>query len=70
ENTAKAGIQALRNFLKSIGMPLTFEELGAKEEDIPALAHMACWGDGRNGIMGGFVDLTEEDVAAIYRLML
>ena len=70
ENTAKAGIQALRNFLKSIGMPLTFEELGAKEEDIEKLAHMACWGDGRTGTMDGFVDLTEEDIANIYRLML
>lgn len=70
ENTAKAGIQALKNFLKSIGMPLTFEELGAKEEDIPKLAHVACWGDGRDGTMGGFVDLTEEDIINIYRLML
>ena len=70
ENTAKAGIAALKNFLKSIGMPLTFEELGAKEEDIPKLANVACWGDGRTGVMGGFVDLTEEDVANIYRLML
>ena len=70
EITAKAGINALKNFLKSIGMPLTFEELGAKEEDIPKLAHVACWGDGRDGVMGGFVDLTEEDVANIYRLML
>lgn len=70
EITAKAGIQALRNFLRSIGMPLTFEELGAKEEDIPQLAHVACWGDGRDGTMGGFVDLTEEDIINIYRLML
>lgn len=70
ENTAKAGIAALKNFLKSIGMPLSFEELGAKEEDIEKLAHVACWGDGRTGVMGGFVDLSEEDVANIYRLML
>ena len=37
EVTAKAGIEALRNFLISIGMPKNFEELGAKEEDIPVL---------------------------------
>jgi alcohol dehydrogenase YqhD (iron-dependent ADH family) len=70
ENTALAGIAALRQFLKSIGMPLTFAELGAKEEDIEKLAHMACYGDVRTGTIGGFVSLNEKDVANIYRLML
>jgi alcohol dehydrogenase YqhD (iron-dependent ADH family) len=70
ENTAKAGIEALRRFLKSIGMPLTFAELGAKEEDIAKLAHTACYGDVRTGTIGGFVPLKEQDVANIYRLML
>lgn len=70
ENTAKAGIEALRNFLISIGMPKNFEELGAKEEDIEYLAHTACYGDGRNGTMGGFVNLSQQDVENIYRLML
>ena len=32
EVTAKAGIESLRQFLKSIGMPGSFAELGAKEE--------------------------------------
>lgn len=70
EETAKAGIQAFRNFLSSIGMPKNFEELGAREEDIEKLAHAACWGDVRKGTLGGFVKLNEEDVANIYRLML
>ena len=70
ENTAKAGIQALKNFLKSIGMPGNFAELGAKEEDIPYMAHTACYGNGRTGTIGGFTALNEEDVANIYRLML
>ena len=70
ESTARSGIGALRVFLKSIGMPLTFAELGAKEEDIPAMAHTACWGNGNSGTIGGFVPLAEEDVAAIYRLAL
>ena len=34
ERTAKAGIEALRSFLISIGMPKNFAELGAKEEDM------------------------------------
>ena len=70
EITAKAGIQALRNFLSSIGMPLTLAELGGKEEDIPAMAHTACFGNGNGGNIGGFVSLDENDVANIYRLMI
>ena len=70
ENTAKAGIKALRQFLKSIGMPSNFEELGAKEEDIERMAHNACYGDGRQGNIGGFTKLDENDVINIYRLML
>ena len=70
ENTAKAGIEALRSFLISIGMPKNFEELGAKEEDIEKMAHTACWGDGRQGKLGGFVALEQKDVENIYRLML
>ncbi|MBR0087700.1 MAG: iron-containing alcohol dehydrogenase [Lachnospiraceae bacterium] len=70
ENTAKAGIQAFRNFLTSIGMPKNFEELGAKEEDIPKLVDVLCNGDGRKGSISGFVTLTEEDCTNIYKLML
>ncbi|MCR5595365.1 MAG: iron-containing alcohol dehydrogenase [Lachnospiraceae bacterium] len=67
ERTAKAGIEALRRFVKSIGMPANFEELGAKEEDIPKLAQTACLGSGK---MVGFTELSEKDVENIYRLML
>ncbi len=70
ENTAKAGINAFRTFLKSIGMPLTMAEIGGKEEDIPYLAHTACFGDGNGGTLGSFVVLKEKDVANIYRLTL
>jgi len=70
EVTAKAGIEALRQFLISIGMPKNFEELGAKEEDIEKLAHVGCYGDGRDGTLGGFVTLTQKDIENIYRLML
>ena len=70
ENTAKAGIKVFRQFLKSIGMPANFEELGAKEKDIEKMAHIACYGDVREGTVGGFVALNEKDVFNIYRLML
>lgn len=70
EVTAKAGIKALRNFLKSIGMPGNFAELGASENDIAHMAHTACYGNGGRGHIGGFASLSEEDVENIYRLML
>jgi len=70
EATAKAGIQALKNFLKSIGMPGNFAELGAREEDIEKMAYSACYGDGGSGTTGGFVALNQKDVENIYRLML
>ncbi len=70
EVTALEGIEAFRSFLISIGMPKNFEELGAKEEDIPKLVEVLCRGDGRDGNIYGFVKLNEEDCANIYRMML
>lgn len=71
ERTAKEGIEALRRFLISIGMPKNFEELGAREEDIEKLAYTCCYGKGNEGgAVGGFVPLQQQDVEAIYRMML
>lgn len=70
ELTAKAGIEALRSFLISIGMPKNLAELGGKEADIEKMAHTACYGDVRAGYLGGFVSLNQQDVEKIYRLML
>lgn len=71
ERTAKAGIEALRNFLVSIGMPKNFEELGAREEDIEKLAHTCTYGsENANGTIYGFTELTQKDVENIYKLML
>ena len=70
ESTALAGITALENFLRSIGMPLSFAEIGAKEEDIPKLVQALCYGNGRSGSISGFVTLNEEDCANIYRMMV
>ena len=70
EVTAKEGIEAFRNYLISIGMPKNFEELGAKEEDIPKLVNVLCRGDGRDGTISGFVTLNEEDCTKIYKMMV
>ncbi len=65
EETAKAGIRSFRRFLKELGLPINFQELGAKEEDIPVLVKKLGLGDGRTG---GFVNLSSEDVAEIYKI--
>ncbi len=70
ERTAKEGIEALRSFLISLGMPKNLGELGGKEEDIEKLAYTACYGDIETGTTGGFVALNQKDCENVYRLML
>ncbi len=73
EETALAGIDALQNFLCSIGMPKNFAELGASAADIDYLAHTCCYGDAEgdgNGKVYGFTVLSEEDVRNIYKMMV
>jgi len=68
--TAKEGVNRLRVYFSELGLPGNFTELGAKEEDIDEMAHRACYGDARQGTLGGFANLGEEDVKNIYRSML
>ena len=66
ESTACEGIKRFREFLHSIGMPINFAELGAKEEDIPTLVKKFGLKDGQT--TGGFVKLSSEDIVEIYKL--
>jgi alcohol dehydrogenase YqhD (iron-dependent ADH family) len=66
-DAALAGIGAFRRWLKSLGLPLTFAELGAREEDIPLLVKTL---NLSGNTLGGFRPLDEADVAAIYRMCL
>ena len=62
---AKEGLRRYRAWLKSIGMPLTFAELGARSEDIPVLAaNLGLKGN----TLGLFRPLTEADVREILKL--
>ena len=70
EVTAREGIERLRAFLISIGMPKNFAELGAKEEDIPKLVDTLCNKNGDGGSISGFVTLNEEDCTKIYQAMV
>ena len=63
--TAEEGLARYRAWLRSIGMPQTFAELGAKAEDIPVLVDTLGL---RGNTLGSFRPLTSDDVAAILRL--
>ncbi len=67
DKTALEGILRYENFMRSIGMPVRFSEIGAKEEDIPLLVKQTGVGD---GTMGSFVKLTTKDMEKIYRLAI
>lgn len=60
ENTALEGILRLKNFFRSLGMPVTMEELGVREEDVETLCRMET---------GNLQHLGPEDIREIYRLM-
>ena len=67
EETALRGIEAHEAFLREIGMPLTLKELGARAEDIPAIAAKTKKGN-PDGTAGGVFHMTEADIEAILRI--
>ena len=66
EETALRGIEAHESFLREIGMPITMQELGARTEDIPAMAAKAK----RNpdGTIGRAWPITPAEAEEIYRI--
>lgn len=65
---ALEGIARLRAFFKSIGLPVTFRELGIEYPDIDRLADSLHRNKGE--LVGNYVKLTKEDSKEIYRLAL
>ncbi len=65
EYTAAMGIRRFRKFLREIGLPINLKELGAREEDVPLLVKNMGLNGGKTG---GFVSLSEEDIAEIYKI--
>ncbi len=64
--TALAGIKATKDFFSSIGMPVSFKELGAKEEDIDKLIETLRINQGEE--FGSFRKLDMKDARAIYEI--
>lgn len=63
EKTALKGIEAFEAFLKSIGMPLTFAEIGADEKDAEKMTAKLL---ASKPTEGNYVPLKAEDVMEIY----
>ena len=60
-------IEAHESFLKEIGMPITFKELGAKTEDIPLMA-AKCKKMGNTNCTGNAWPLSTEEIEEVYRI--
>jgi alcohol dehydrogenase YqhD (iron-dependent ADH family) len=66
KSTAEAGIQALKTFFSSLGLPVNFAQLGAKVTDIDRLIETLHINKGDT--FGGFRKLDMDDARAIYRI--
>ena len=65
-DVAMKGVERIKEFFKSLDMPLTFAELGAKEEDIPLMVEKLHNHYGPT--VGFYVQLKPEDSFNIYRM--
>lgn len=66
KETALKGIRALKDFFVSIGLPVNFEQLGAKASDIDRLIETLRMNQGET--FGNFRKLDMEDARAIYKI--
>jgi alcohol dehydrogenase YqhD (iron-dependent ADH family) len=64
--TALKGINALKNFFSSLGLPVNFSQLGAKADDIDQLINTLKINTG--GQFGAFRRLDTTDARAIYEI--
>ena len=69
EERARAGIRETEDFWRSLGLPLSFGELGVGMQDDEELAYLAdmCTDQGRQTV-GVFHPIDREAALAIYRL--
>jgi alcohol dehydrogenase YqhD (iron-dependent ADH family) len=64
KETALKGIQALKDFFASMGLPVNFKQLGAKKEDIDRLVRTLQINSG--GSLGNFRKIDMKDARNIY----
>ncbi len=68
EKAALEGIARLRQFFKSIGLPLTFKELGVENPDIDLLVRKLH--ENKGEVLGGYYPLRAPQITEIYKLAL
>ncbi|NLC85176.1 MAG: iron-containing alcohol dehydrogenase [Ruminococcaceae bacterium] len=68
QRTAAQAVERLVNFYRSIGLPTSLTEIGAKEEDIPFMTKTIQMH--RDNQLGNFQPLGYADIEKIYRLAL
>ncbi|MDR0798656.1 MAG: iron-containing alcohol dehydrogenase [Dysgonamonadaceae bacterium] len=66
KDIALKGIQALKNFFISLGLPVNFEQLGAKKSDIDYMVEKLAINSGES--LGNFRKLDRKDARAIYEI--
>ena len=66
KETALKGIKALKDFFSSLGLPVNFEQLGAKASDIEKLIETLKINSG--GQLGNFRKLDMDDARTIYKI--
>ncbi|WP_454053067.1 iron-containing alcohol dehydrogenase [Clostridium sp. Marseille-Q7071] len=64
--TAKEAINKTRDFIKSLGIPMTLREVGIGKDKLEIMAKQ-CAGDGK---VGNYPPLTSEDILEIYKRAL
>ncbi len=62
----KEAVKQVKDFFSSIGMPINFEELGAKKEDIPYMVSRLI--DNDRARLGNYVRLDASDITEIFNL--
>ena len=68
EETILRGINALRAFFSSLGMPSTLSEIGITEKDFEAIAEKTKKFNLEKGTTGNFIGLTNKDIVEILKL--
>ena len=68
ENTAKAGIDAVETFFRSIGMPVRLSDIDVPEKDIPLLASRVTLSDTVS--FTSYIPLHTKEIEEIYRLAI
>jgi alcohol dehydrogenase YqhD (iron-dependent ADH family) len=66
EQAALEGVFRMKNFFKSIGLPVSFEDAGLDSGKIPLMVEQAV----KFGPLGNYRKLYAQDVEAIYRIAL